>query len=163
MILSYLIRPLSGHPLQGYPRTMALYHHITGLGSEWGKVKYLHPFYNLAATSHALRLATESFCKHIVLMNKNLISKTPKYAEIPITDVTAWSPVTKRKGKPKVKSVVYRAIWVKWSYQTCIWCGKKSSRRGNFDLFIQCCANCDREHYGVTVVSHLIVLESRCV
>jgi hypothetical protein len=144
---------LSGHRLQGYPRTMALYDHLIRFEFRWEDVKYLHPFYNLAATSQALRLATESFCKHLVLSNQSLISKTPKYAEIPNTDVTAWSAIAEKKGKPKIKAVVYRAIWVKWSLQTCIWCGKKSGRRGNFDLFIRCCAGCDREHYGVTVVS----------
>jgi hypothetical protein len=154
MIFRYLVRPLSGYPMQGFPRTMGLFDFIVELPKDFGTIKTNHPFYNLAATCRGLRLAVEMFCKHLVFANRNITTQVPQYTPLPDVNVAAWTKfVQKGKGKRKSDGTVYRKIWLKCTFQRCIWCGKKSSRMGNFDLFIWCCAVCDKVQYGKTIVS----------
>ena len=158
-ILSYLIRPFSGLPMDGKPRTSRLYRFMR----EWlpcsRDMVTEHPFYVLAATSRGLRLAVEGFCQHLLhhpTYNKNLKLK------IPTTDPADWSqavagPPGKTSAAALARSrkgcVSYRMLWVmRATFQRCIWCGKASKRRGTFDMFVWVCADCDREQYGHPIV-----------
>jgi ribosomal protein L37AE/L43A len=159
-ILSYLIRPLSCYPMQGRPLTMDLFKLIEVLPHN-RSVLTLHPYFNLAATNRALRFAVEQFCEHLLRHHRH---KQNLDFEIPDLRVPGLEESRDGKGKgrgkagkskaKKLPTTCYRKLWVmKATYQRCIWCGKASQRRGNFDMFMWVCAKCDKEVYGATTVS----------
>lgn len=157
-IMSWLICPLVGHPIQRAPQSTeelskADLWKLQPPASAASKLTANHPYLCLAASSRALRTSVEDYCHHLVRKRLAIKAKrivTPTYVD--------WSAdVAKKAVKGKTASGTdlrtYRLQYLKWSHECCLFCGKTSKRRAIFNLQMWCCKNCDDKEFGKKIVS----------
>ena len=162
-ILTWLICPLVGHQIARNPQNNkelaeAQFNHLT-IPKYAGSNKFTgnHPYLCLAATNRTLRASIEDYCHHLV--NKRLATciKAKKIVVPKFTDWSADVAKATAKGKeiPAANLRTYRLQYLRWTYENCLFCGKKSSRRAIFNLQMWCCKSCDEKEWGTKVVSLL--------
>ena len=159
-ILSWLICPLVGHPIARSPQSQEelysaeLYKLVAPRYASSNKFTGNHPYLCLAASSRTLRATLEDYCHHLVMKRLATCIKakriiTPKYKD--------WSAdvakaATNGNEVPVGNTRTYRLQYLKWAYENCLFCGKKSSRRAIFNLHMWCCKHCDKAQWGEKVV-----------
>lgn len=158
IIFSYLVKPFAGYVLDGTPRSFTILGELEKLTpSKASDLLKTHPFQNLAAMNKQLRSAIEGYCHQLLKEHKVVLGNK----KLPELDGQDWNKLANENAhyeenvkKGKIKKVdwqTYRNLWIRATHETCIWCGKKSTRRAIFDMLVYCCASCDERVYGKKV------------
>ncbi|KAF2238962.1 hypothetical protein EV356DRAFT_563635 [Viridothelium virens] len=138
-ILGYLIGPFCGRP------------GATGLdwpdpvpsSNKYESAVNVQPLFQLAMVSRHLNTLVEDFCRRLLFQYQSIgLLKSSKDGVIHATKGSR--PVVQIVSKRKE---AHRCVWVKWSRQHCVFCGKKSVRRAVFNNQLRCCQSCDRKRF----------------
>lgn len=157
-ILSYLVAPLSCYTVDSRPGNEKELKRLNGL-SDLRVVLRRHPFHLLAATCHTLRIAVETFARHLLHQDKKLLCFEIVEQEI---DMEEWQEGIRERNRLRRERLrlqggqrseemqilpPYRLLWVRWSYCRCLFCGRQTSRRAIFNHFIWACQRCDKREW----------------
>ena len=151
MIFSYLIKPFAGYALDGSPRSFTLLGELEQLTPlRKSDLLRTHPFQNLAAVCKKLRSDIEGYCHSLLTEHKIRNIKTLELDGEDWHKLATENAHSEKKNK-KANRQTYRNLWIRTIHESCIWCGKNSTRRAMFDMLVYCCKSCDKRVYGKKV------------
>ncbi|TID21456.1 hypothetical protein E6O75_ATG04851 [Venturia nashicola] len=172
-ILSFLAGPLSCYAVDSRPKNSKELKRLKGL-SDLRVVLEQHPFYQLAATCHTLRVSVEIFASHLLHQYKKLLCFDIVEQDV---DVEEWQEriqqrlrLHRRLGLHQYQKddrihilPPYRLMWVRWSYCRCLFCGKVTNRYAIFNHLIWVCARCDKREWPKIKRRDILTDKSKCL
>ncbi|KIW05261.1 uncharacterized protein PV09_03793 [Verruconis gallopava] len=150
-ILSQLICPLVSHDIARAPQSISELQDTEAYrlrSLTLGTFVSNHPYLCLAAQCRSLRFTVEDFCQHLLL--KRMTLKSARILKPTWLDWSKGVAEAAAKGEyPTAKNLrSYRMQYLKWSVETCLFCGKSSKRRAIFNMHMWCCKKCDDVEFG---------------